>query len=264
MENNTYKFDTITLLITHYNRSQSLERLLKGFVEAGISFKDIVVSDDASNSQHLEYIKSLRLLYDFDLITTPQNRGLGNNLNKGQDAVKTKYTLYVQEDFTPLEACLDHLKEAHAIMNEDESIDTIRFYSYLDYPETVPYQKGFSKMVFKPWSLDVSKIPMYSDHPHLRRSNFFEKFGRYSENKKSDQIEYDMMVSFLKNGANCLLADNYRSVFAQTNSAAEPSTVKRNSLRYSGSVMISIPRFIYRTIKFNYRYFFKNGLPDNR
>ena len=27
--------------------------------------------------------------------------GLGNNINKGQDAVKTPLTLYVQEDFTP-------------------------------------------------------------------------------------------------------------------------------------------------------------------
>ena len=264
MENNTYKFDATTLLITHYNRSQSLERLLKGFAEAGISFEDIIVSDDASNSMHLDYLQSLKLTYDFDLITTPQNKGLGNNLNKGQDAVKTKYTLYVQEDFTPLGACLAYLKEAHTIMDEDKNIDTIRFYSYLNYPETVPYQKGFSKMIFNPWSLDVSKIHMYIDHPHLRRSNFFEKFGRYTENKKSDQIEYDMMVSFLKNGANCLVADNYRSVFAQANSEAEPSTVKRNSLRYSGSVMISIPRFIYRIIKFNYRYFLKNGLPVNR
>jgi glycosyltransferase involved in cell wall biosynthesis len=264
MESNPYKFDSTTLLITHFNRSQSLERLLKSFVEAGISFKDIIVSDDASNSQHLEYIQTLRLTYDFDLITTPVNKGLGNNLNKGQDAVKTKYTLYVQEDFTPLDACLDYLKEAHAIMAEDESIDTIRFYSYLDYPVTLPYRNGFSKMVFEPWSFDVSKIPMYSDHPHLRKSNFFEKFGRYTENKKSDQVEYDMMVSFLKNDANCLLADNYREVFEQTNSAAEPSTVKRNSLRYSGSVLISIPRFIYRIIKFNYRYFIKDGLPTYR
>src|ERR1700748_2746699 len=107
MEDKMHKFDATTLLITHYNRSQSLERLLKGFIDAGISFKDIIVSDDASNAMQLEYLKALRLTYDFELITTPQNKGLGNNLNKGQDAVKTKYTLYVQEDFTPLEACLN-------------------------------------------------------------------------------------------------------------------------------------------------------------
>ncbi len=259
-----YKFDTTTLLVTHYNRSQSLERLLKSFADAGISFKDIIVSDDASNATHLNYLNTLRLTYDFDLVTTPQNEGLGNNLNKGQDAVKTEFTLYVQEDFTPLAGCLEHLQEAHKIMSDDTSIDSIRFYSYLDYPNIIPYKKGFSKMEFNPWSLDVSKIPMYSDHPHLRRSNFFEKFGRYTEDKKSDQVEYDMMISFLKNNAKCLLADNYRSVFAQTNTSSEPSTVKRNSLRYSGSVAISIPRFVYRILKFNYRYFLKGGLPVSR
>lgn len=256
MENNTYTFETTTLLITHFNRSRSLEHLLKSFVDSGISFKDIVVSDDASQPQHLEYITQLQSTYKFRLITTSKNGGLGNNLNKGQDAVETKYTLYVQEDFTPLEPCLKYLKDALAIMTKDESIDTIRFYGYIDYPHTVPYQSGFSEMVFNPWSLDITKVSMYSDHPHLRKSNFFEKFGRYTENKKSDQIEYDMMVSFLKNKAKCLLVDDYRSVFLQTNTTEEPSTVKRNSLRYSGSKIISLPRFIYRTIKFNYRFFF--------
>lgn len=251
-----YKFDTTTLLITHYNRSQSLERLLNSFQEAGIAFNDIVVSDDASSVEHLDNLKDLQSIYKFNFITTLKNGGLGNNLNKGQDAVKTKYTLYVQEDFIPLPACLDYLKRAMDIMSSDEKVDSIRFYSYLDYPKTIPYQEGFSEMIFDPWSMDITKVPMYSDHPHFRKSNFFEKFGRYTENKKSDQIEYDMMISFLKKRAKCLLVNDYRSVFAQINSDEEPSTVKRNSLRYSPSPLVWLPRYLYRILKFNYRYFF--------
>jgi hypothetical protein len=98
---------------------------------------------------------------------------------------------------------------------------------------------------------------MYSDHPHLRRNNFFEKFGRYSEIKKSDQTEYDMMVSFIKNKGKGLLFDKYKSVFDQVNPTFEPSTVIRNPWRYNNIFFIAIPRYLYRLIKFNYIYFFK-------
>lgn len=257
MTADTKHFEKVTLLITHYNRSHSLERLLESFADAGISFKETIVSDDASKPEHLNYLENLKNRYKFNLITSLQNRGLGNNLNKGQDAVNTEYTLYVQEDFCALDLCSTYLSNAFDIMEADKTIDTVRFYSYLGYPNLLSYKKGFSEMIFNPWSLDIAKITKYSDHPHLRRSNFFQKFGRYCETKKSDQMEYDMMVSYLKNRGRGLLADKFKSVFDQANSTTEPSTVKRNSLRYDGSLFIALPRFIYRTVKFNFRYFFK-------
>src|SRR5215217_1207972 len=98
---NEYQFDDVTLLITHYNRSQSLEQLLKSFAVLHCKFEDIVVSDDGSKPEHIDYLHTLQRQFEFRLITTPKNRGLGNNINKGQDAVQTPLTLYVQEDFTP-------------------------------------------------------------------------------------------------------------------------------------------------------------------
>ena len=80
MEQN--RFTEITLLITHYNRSQSLERLLKSFADAGIFFGDIVVSDDGSKPEHLQFIKKIQKEYHFRLVSTPNNSGLGNNINK--------------------------------------------------------------------------------------------------------------------------------------------------------------------------------------
>jgi glycosyltransferase involved in cell wall biosynthesis len=94
-------FQDTTLLITHYNRSESLERLLTSFEDLNCRFGDIVVSDDGSKPEHLTKVKSLANRFNFTLVTTPVNKGLGNNINKGQDAVKTPYTLYVQEDFQP-------------------------------------------------------------------------------------------------------------------------------------------------------------------
>ena len=95
------EFNKITLLVTHYNRSQSLERLLQSFADQQIVFGDIVVSDDGSKPEHLERLKLDEKKFGFRLITAAKNAGLGNNINKGQDAVKTPYTLYVQEDFDP-------------------------------------------------------------------------------------------------------------------------------------------------------------------
>ncbi len=107
---NTYP--DVTLLITHYNRSSSLERLLHAFQTLQCSFGGIVVSDDGSKPEHQEKLRALQQQYNFNLVTTPQNRGLGNNINKGQDAVTTTYTLYVQEDFEPSSIFPEHFKDA--------------------------------------------------------------------------------------------------------------------------------------------------------
>ena len=86
-------FKDITLLVTHYNRSRSLERLLAAFKERNILFGDIVVSDDCSKPLHQTYLQKLQTQYPFRLVTGPVNKGLGHNLNKGQEAVKTPLTL---------------------------------------------------------------------------------------------------------------------------------------------------------------------------
>src|ERR1700761_940881 len=144
-------FDTITLLITHYNRSQSLQRLLQTFKTQGIQFGDIVVSDDGSKPEHLDKLKEIAPLYNFRLITTPKNAGLGNNINKGQDAVTTPYTLYVQEDFDPFPGYAQHLQDALDIMDERQDIDMARFYAYYKYPYLKPIRNGFSEMMFNFW-----------------------------------------------------------------------------------------------------------------
>src|SRR5690242_14631954 len=133
MENSQY-FPAVSLLVTHYNRSHSLERLLHAFKEQGFVFGDTIVSDDASKPEHLEHVKTLQTQYHFKLITTPANRGLGNNINKGQDAVATQYTLYVQEDFEPKPGFIEHFKDALAIMHEESDVDIARFYAYFKYP----------------------------------------------------------------------------------------------------------------------------------
>ncbi|WP_179414207.1 glycosyltransferase [Mucilaginibacter sp. E4BP6] len=248
------EFNTTTLLVTHYNRSASLERLLKAFADQDIIFVDIVVSDDGSKPEHLERLKSMQNTYPFRLITTPFNKGLGNNINKGQDAVNTPYTLYVQEDFDPFPGYKKHLQDALSIADERGDIDMIRFYAYFKYPYLKPYRYGFSEMIFKLWYPGYRKFHCYSDHPHLRRSTFFDKFGRYAEGIKGDRTEFLMAVSFLKNKGKAMFYEDFKGLFDQINSNDEPSTMKRSDLRQSPNVVIAFVRSIYRNIKYYYEY----------
>ncbi len=247
-----YYFKDVSLLITHYNRSQSLERLLKAFVALDCSFEDIVVSDDGSRQEHLDRIVSLQREYPFRLVTAEKNRGLGNNINKGQDAVRTRYTLYVQEDFEPTGLFPAHFSDARTIMAERPDMDIIKFYAYFRYPYTRPFGKGFSEMKFysAPWYTNHLKFYFYSDHPHLRHSDFLKKMGRYQEGVSGDVTEYRMSLSFIRHKAKGLFYDDFTTLFYQKNSPDEPSTMQRSNWRQSRNPFVLILRFFYLKLKF--------------
>ncbi len=246
-----FAFNNVTLLVTHYNRVKSLTRLLNAFKALNVTFGDIVVSDDGSKSEVVEELQQLQQTLHFNLVSTPQNKGLGNNINKGQDAVKAPYTLYVQEDFEPTTIFADHFKDALQYLEEDKGLDIARFYAYFKYPYTKPYGKGFSEMIFKPypWANDHLKFYMYSDHPHLRRSTFLDKFGRYREGIKGDLTEYSMAISFIQKKGRGIFFDNFTELFYQKNSSDEPSTMGRSSWRESRNIFALAARAIYLQFK---------------
>ncbi|OLY94730.1 glycosyl transferase family 2 [Cnuella takakiae] len=251
------KFPDITLLITHYNRSNSLANLLKSFKLLGISFGDVVVSDDGSEDEHLIVVHKLKSEFGFKLVAAPANAGLGNNINKGQNSISTPYTLYIQEDFEPTAKFQSALNNAIEIMNERMDIDITRFYAYLKYPYLKNLKNGFSEMYIPSFALNYKKIYFYSDHPHLRRSNFFSKFGKYSEGIKGDKTEYNMCLSFIRNNGKGLFYNDFQSLFIQRNSEAEPSTMVRSKISNSNFFIIKIVRDLYRQIKYNYDLFKK-------
>ncbi len=256
MDSNNFHFKNIGLLVTHYNRNKSLERLLSSLQNLHITFGEIIVSDDGSRPEHLNKVQEIQKHFNFKLITTPINKGLGHNINKGQDAVTMPYTLYVQEDFEPKPIFANRLHEAITLMEEEKSIDMVRFYAYFKYPYLKPYKYGFSEMVFKIGYLGYRKFHCYSDHPHLRRSSFFDTFGRYREGIKGDKTEFSMAMSFLKNKGKGLFYEDFKGLFDQLNSADEPTTMKRGDLRQSTNPFISIVRAIYRNVKHSINFIF--------
>lgn len=260
MAGETNYFREITLLITHYNRSISLERLLKSFEERQIRFKEIVVSDDGSKSEHLKNMELFKGKYGIRLVLTEKNKGLANNINKGQRAVKTPFTLYVQEDFIPTDRFSQSLTDGLKFIKEDSKIDLVRFYAYRIHPYLKPLKNGFSEMEFHFWRPNAYQFNCYSDHPHLRRSSFLDKFGDYKEGIKSDRAEFKMAMSFVQHKGKAIIHDNYREIFIQENSSAEPSQVARKKLKQqiqlSDSFFIKTARSVYRNIKFRAEYLF--------
>jgi len=251
-------YDQVSLLITVYNRSLSLERLLKSLSEQDIVFGEIIVSDDCSKYDHVQKMKELQKVYNFNLILSEKNRGLSNNINKGQDAVTKPYTLYIQEDFVPKFSFNEKLAESIIVMENTPSIDTIRFYAYFPYPYTKSFNNSFDEMIFNPSILKWNhlKFYMYSDHPHLRRSNFCQKFGHYQEGIHSDKAEFEMCLSYIANKGRGLLVKDFSEVFDQKNSPDEPSTIGRKTWKEKNSFAIEILRkgfLIYRFIKNTYQ-----------
>ena len=250
-------FKDITLLITHYNRSKSLERLLHAFEELDCYFDDIVVSDDCSSIEHLTHLRKLQNQFPFRLITAEKNMGLGNNINKGHDSVLTNLILYVQEDFVPTKEFSVHFQKGLEIFQNNKDLDIVRFYAYFKYPYLKDISSGYSEMKFKIWYPGYRKFYMYSDHPHLVRNNFLNKFGRFTELVNPDVGEYNMMLSFLQKKGKGLFFNNFQDLFLQINTSSEPSTIKRTKLRESKILIIILVKHLYRHIKFNFNYLFK-------
>lgn len=253
-------FPQITLLITHFNRSRSLENLLKSFRDLDCEFGDIVVSDDGSHKDHLQYINTLKEEYPIKIIGTFKNKGLGNNINKGQEAVTTPYTLYVQEDFQPLQIFPGKLESSLRFLENNSKLDIVRFWSYYPYPYLKPFSDGFSEMYIKPLAANYSKIYCYGDTPHLRRSNFLERFGKYAEGIAGDRTEYKMCISFIQNRGKGLFYNDCQSLFIHENSTEEPSTMHRVSWKQGNNFFLRILRGFYRQIKYNYDILMMPGL----
>ncbi len=245
-----YFFKDVTLLITHYNRSRSLERLLSSLAQLNCSFEDIVVSDDASRPEEMEQLLRVQKTYNFRMVTTPKNKGYGNCINKGQDAVTTPYTLYLQEDFVPFEIFPEHFANALQILNEDRSVDYIRFWAIEDHHfDLKPYGKGFSEMIYRFWNMSHFKFYQFSDTPNIRRSNFLQKFGRYREGVYGDVTDYYMAISFLHNKGKGLFYNDYAALFAHDD-AEEGSRIRTlKNWRQKRNIPTLILRFFFLRYK---------------
>ncbi|TCD01997.1 glycosyltransferase [Pedobacter frigidisoli] len=248
----SYNFPDISLLVTHYNRPESLENLLSTFRKMGCTFGEIIVSDDCSKPIYQQQLKNMSLAYDFQLVGGETNQGLGNNINKGQAIVTKPFTLYIQEDFEPSNLFPEKLYNGLKCMLNNPALDIVKYYAYYPYPYLKPYNQDFDEMYIPTLALDYDKIYFYTDHPHLRRSTFAEKFGKYPVGLKGDTTEYKMCISFIQNKGKGLFYKDYQNLILQKNSAEEPSTMTRTNWKQRPNVFVKVIRDTYRQLKYNY------------
>lgn len=219
--------NTISLLITHYNRSESLSILLQRLEDLQIKFFEIIVSDDCSIDKHLTRLKSLQKRFNFTLLTTPKNKGLGASLNALHNHATSDYLLYIQEDFVPGKALPAALEKGHQLLHTDPQWDLVRFYAFpwAQFPYQRKFKDGFNELLFRISPLYNShlKFFVYSDHPHLKRKDFTEKFGPYMENVKGDVTEQTMCRNFLKNNGKALFFEENQTLFEHENTEEEPA-----------------------------------------
>jgi len=229
----TLHLNNTSLLITHYNRSESLSILLQRVNDLQIKFFEIIVSDDCSNDRHLNQLKDLQKRFGFTLLTTPTNKGLGASLNALHNHATSDYLLYVQEDFVPGKALVEALDKGQRLLHNDPQWDLIRFYAFpwAQFPYQKKFKEGFNELIFSLSPLYAShlKFFVYSDHPHLVHKSFTKKFGAYKENVKSDVTEQTMCRSFLKNNGKALFFEQNQTLFEHENSEEEPAYQRNKS-----------------------------------
>ncbi|MCH5685121.1 hypothetical protein LWM68_13215 [Niabella sp. W65] len=80
----THHFPDITLLVTHYNRSASLQNMLQSFRVRQLSFGGIVVSDDGSQPLHFDKLQELQKSSGLHLFRPLKTAALVKTLIRGK------------------------------------------------------------------------------------------------------------------------------------------------------------------------------------
>lgn len=134
------------------------------------------------------------------------------------------------ELFLPTDVFPAGLRAALEIMESRRDVDMVRLFAAVKYPHLKPYKLGFSEMIFRLASPGSGKFFYYSDCPHLRRSNFFKKFGRYAEGVKQVKGEKYMAMAFLQARGLAFQPDE-NNLFVHENTEDEPSTQDYSAFR---------------------------------
>lgn len=185
----------ISVLFISYNRADLLEITFQAIRER-MDFGDLrvefIVSDDASDAEHLSRIRSLPF---HKHVLATANKGLGNNQNKGIAAASGSYILQIQDDCQFVgDSTL--IYKALEILQTDSDVGIVQLTDQTpDVDHDVRYLRdGTRYLVFKndmiPQRRDSAARP-YSDQPHLKRMQFCEDIGPYREGVPMTDMELD-------------------------------------------------------------------------
>ncbi|WP_179315813.1 glycosyltransferase family 2 protein [Winogradskyella undariae] len=198
----------LSILITHYNRSDALKQCIQAVrsIEWSMLF-EIVVSDDGSEEEHLNSIKKI---HGIRIIFAEENEGLAANINKGIKACKGDYLLYCQEDFLIKPDLENILKECYGLLNKDR-LDMIRFRANYHFPKLNPlslHVGGIPKFSWKNFHYNAFQ---YSDNIFLTTPAFFEQNKFYLEDTNGDYGETEYAIRVFKSSLRIGITYKYYS-----------------------------------------------------
>lgn len=185
----------VSVLLVTYNRADLLEQTFHHLRErlntSGLTL-EYVITDDASASEHLEKVLALPAGKH---VTTPVNRGLGNNCNKGIAACAGKLIFQLQDDWEFLGPA-DVLKTAMRILDADPEIGVVQL---IDAVPELPHElrtlaDGTTYRAFANDGLSQrrpSGARPYSDQPHVKHRQFIHDIGPYQEGVPMADMELD-------------------------------------------------------------------------
>jgi len=209
----------LTILIIHYDRINCLNKSLGKLYDAfGDSVKYIIGDDNTPEHK----LKPIIDKFDVRIERLAKNSGLGANINNAITRVDTKYVLQIQDDHY-LKDGVDHnfLKYGIECLEHNKDIDMIRF--------LLPYNLNIKENRFIE-NLKVSLINnnifknspypfyIYSDWPHLRSLESYNKFGRYVENKPVGVTELAYGMNLIINEGIIAYFEDFRNIFEHNSS----------------------------------------------
>lgn len=185
----------VSVLFITYNRSDLLEiafRAVRERVDFGNLRVEFIVSDDASDTAHLSRI---RVLPFHKHVLSAENKGLGNNCNKGIAAVAGRYILQIQDDCQFVGAGT-LIVTALEILQSDRDVGIVQL---THQTPGVPHEVRCLADGTRYWVFHNDAVPRkrdcgarpYSDQPHLKRRQFCEDIGPYKEGVSMIDMELD-------------------------------------------------------------------------
>ena len=196
----------ISILITHYNRFDSLLKCIEAFKLLGLNNVELVVSDDGSEQFVQEQLKTIKV---DTLLLNDKNTGLASNLNRGLKACKGSFILYCQEDFIPQSELFSYLEEAKSIIKSDMA-DMCRLKANFYFPKLIPLTSNFKLIPKFSWNNFYYNTFQYSDNPFITRSDFFEDFGYLLENVSGPYGENEYAIRIMKSKAKIAISNTYQ------------------------------------------------------
>jgi len=160
---------------------------------------ELIVSDDGTKPSIKKFLHDLAI---DKLVTSETNQGLGANSNKGIKAATGEYILHLQDDFECV-STEPFIEKSIQIIKNHSDVGLVRLHHSTRFPNKIDYKlpdgTPYSILGFDQPKDMKNNIYIYSDHPHLKKSNFHDKSGYFTEGLKVGETEDDFCKRFNSN-----------------------------------------------------------------